>query len=166
MCFLSRPSVSISRCTSRYEVHRSVSVISFISSPMRYMGPTKSPKTVMKYMCHKWPRYIPLVINTSWSFPHSWLIIGFVTRLKLRLSLVEQKLLIFPRHLSCKWGSCYSIFSFMRMFCRSLFVLLYFFFWPFLCFITKTIFKTIYCLFSYFSDRDELQVPTKNISHN
>jgi hypothetical protein len=26
------------------------------------------------------------------------------------------------------WGSCYSIFSFMCMFCRSLFVLLYFFF--------------------------------------
>ena len=26
--------------------------------------------------------------------------------------------------------TCYSIFSFMCMFCRSLFVLLYFFFWP------------------------------------
>ena len=26
-----------------------------------------------------------------------------------------------------QWGSCYSIFSFMRIFCRSLFVLLYFF---------------------------------------
>jgi hypothetical protein len=30
----------------------------------------------------------------------------------------------------CQWGSCYSIFSFICMFCRSLFVLLYFFFWP------------------------------------
>ena len=29
-----------------------------------------------------------------------------------------------------QWGSCYSIFSFMCMFCRSLFVLLSFFFWP------------------------------------
>jgi hypothetical protein len=29
--------------------------------------------------------------------------------------------------------SCYSIFSFMCMFCRSLFVLLYFSFWPFCC---------------------------------
>ena len=29
--------------------------------------------------------------------------------------------------------SCYSIFSFMCMFCRSLFVLLYFFFWPLCC---------------------------------
>ena len=28
---------------------------------------------------------------------------------------------------------CYSIFSFIRMFCRSLFVLLYFFFWPLRC---------------------------------
>ena len=28
-----------------------------------------------------------------------------------------------------KWGSCYSIFNFMCIFCRSLFVLLYFIFW-------------------------------------
>jgi hypothetical protein len=32
------------------------------------------------------------------------------------------------------WGSCYSIFSFICMFCWSLFVLLYFLFWP-LCFL-------------------------------
>jgi hypothetical protein len=32
-----------------------------------------------------------------------------------------------------KWGSCYSIFSFLCLFCRSLFVLLYFFFWPLYC---------------------------------
>jgi hypothetical protein len=32
------------------------------------------------YLCHKWPRYIPLVVNTSRSFPHSWFITGFVTR--------------------------------------------------------------------------------------
>ena len=31
------------------------------------------------------------------------------------------------------WGSCYSIFSFICMFFRSLFVLLYFFFWPLCC---------------------------------
>jgi hypothetical protein len=32
-----------------------------------------------------------------------------------------------------KWGSCYSIFSCMCMFCRSLFVPLYFFCWYFCC---------------------------------
>ena len=32
-----------------------------------------------------------------------------------------------------QWGSCYSIFSFICMFCRSLFVPLYFFFWPLCC---------------------------------
>jgi hypothetical protein len=51
------------------------------------------------------------------------------------------------RHLSLEWryqirretheyvlyGSYYSIFSFIYMFCRSLFVLLYFFFWPLCC---------------------------------
>jgi hypothetical protein len=31
------------------------------------------------------------------------------------------------------WGSCYSIISFMCMFCRSLLVLLSFFFWPLCC---------------------------------
>ena len=31
------------------------------------------------------------------------------------------------------WGSCYSIFSFMCMFCRSLFDLLSFFLWPLCC---------------------------------
>ena len=29
-----------------------------------------------------------------------------------------------------QWGSCYSIFSFIHIFCRSLFFFLYFFFWP------------------------------------
>ena len=32
-----------------------------------------------------------------------------------------------------QWDSCYSIFSFMCMFCRSLFVFLYIFFWPVYC---------------------------------
>jgi hypothetical protein len=46
---------------------------------------------------------------------------------------VERELFTIPEQLSSppvfKWGLCYSIFSFMCMFCRSLFVLLYFFFW-------------------------------------
>ena len=35
--------------------------------------------------------------------------------------------------LSILMGSCFTIFSYMCMFCRSLFVLLYFFFWPLCC---------------------------------
>ena len=31
------------------------------------------------------------------------------------------------------WGSCYSIFCFISMFCRSLFVLMSFFLWPLCC---------------------------------
>ena len=46
--------------------------------------------TVMEYQCLKWPRiYVSLVISTSRSFPHSWLITGFVTRLARRAPLVE-----------------------------------------------------------------------------
>ena len=44
--------------------------------------------------------YVPLVINTSQSFPHSWLISGFVTRLTWQVPLVEQELLTLPKHLS------------------------------------------------------------------
>ena len=44
--------------------------------------------------------YVPLVINTSRSFPHSWVITGFVTRLTRRIPLVEQELPTFPEHLS------------------------------------------------------------------
>jgi hypothetical protein len=43
--------------------------------------------------------YVPLVVNTSQSFPHSWLIIGFVTILTRRVSLMEQELLTLPEHL-------------------------------------------------------------------
>jgi hypothetical protein len=44
--------------------------------------------------------YVPLVVNTSRSFPRSWLITGFVTRLTWRVSLVEQELPTLPVHLS------------------------------------------------------------------
>ena len=44
--------------------------------------------------------YVPLVVNTSRSFPHSWLITGFVTRLTRRVPLVEHELLTLPEHLS------------------------------------------------------------------
>ena len=41
--------------------------------------------------------YVPLVVSTSWSFPHSWLITGFVTGLTRRMPIVEQELLTLPR---------------------------------------------------------------------
>jgi len=48
---------------------------------------------------HKYDHgYVPLVVNTSLSFPHSWLIIRFVTRLTRRVPLVEQELLALPEH--------------------------------------------------------------------
>jgi len=74
--------------------------------------------------------YVPLVVNTSRSFHHSRLITGFVTRLTRRVPLVEQELLTLPEHLSSP-----PVFTGVRVtrslvlyvFCRSLFVLLYFF---------------------------------------
>ena len=43
--------------------------------------------------------YVPLVANTSRSFPHLWFITGFITRLTRRVPLVEQELLTLPEHL-------------------------------------------------------------------
>jgi hypothetical protein len=40
-----------------------------------------------------------LVVNTSRSFPHSWLITGFITRVTWRVSLAEQVLFTLPVHL-------------------------------------------------------------------
>jgi len=44
--------------------------------------------------------YVPLVVNTSRSFPHSRLNTGFVNRLTRRVPLVEQELPTLPEHLS------------------------------------------------------------------
>jgi hypothetical protein len=44
--------------------------------------------------------YVPLVVNTSLSFPHSRLITGFVSRLTRRVPQVKQELLTLPEHLS------------------------------------------------------------------
>jgi hypothetical protein len=69
--------------------------------------------------------YLPLV-NTSRSFPCAWLITGFVTTLTPRVSRMEQELLTLLEHMSSPQvigvGSCYSVFSFMYVLCRSLFV--------------------------------------------
>ena len=58
---------------------------------------TKSTRNPTQFICVTNDNgYVPLVVSTSWSFPHSWLITGCVTRLTRRVSLVEQELLTFP----------------------------------------------------------------------
>ena len=81
--------------------------------------------------------YVPFIVNTSRSFPHSRLTTGFVTRLTRRVPLVEQELLTLSEHPSSP-----PVFSGVRV-TRSL--VLYvcfvdrclsfctFFFWPLCC---------------------------------
>jgi hypothetical protein len=78
--------------------------------------------------------YVPLVVSTSRSFPHSRCITGFVTRLTRRVPLVEQELPTLPEHLSSP-----PVFSAVRV-TRSLVLCvcfvdrcLYFLFWPLCC---------------------------------
>ena len=56
--------------------------------------------TAMEYLCHKWPRLCSTCCKHVPSFPHSWLITGFVTRITRRVPLVEQELLTLPEHMS------------------------------------------------------------------
>ena len=50
--------------------------------------------------------YVPLVVNSSRSFPHSRLITGFVTRLTQRVPLVDQELTTLSEHLSSPPAVC------------------------------------------------------------
>jgi hypothetical protein len=85
--------------------------------------------TVMEYLCHK---YAPLVVSTSRSFPRSWLITGFVTRLTRRMSLVEKELLTLLEHMSSP-----PVFSGVRV-TRSLVL--------YVCFVDRCLF---FCTFSF-----------------
>jgi hypothetical protein len=80
----------------------------------------------------KYHGYVPLVVNTSHFFPHSWLITSFVTKLTRRVPLVEQELFTFR---STSWSRPVS--SGVRV-TRSLILNVcfvdrcwYFFFWPY-----------------------------------
>ena len=86
--------------------------------------------------------------------PLSCFITGFVTRLTRQVPLVEQKLPTLPENLRSPpvflWRSCYSILSFMCMFCRSLFVILYFFFCSLRCLFFFDIWILITHIFSIY----------------
>ena len=78
-----------------------------------------------------------LGISTFRSFPHLWLITGFVTRVTRRVPLVEQELHTLPQHLNSHLvfrgvHVTRSLFLCVIL-CKSLFFLLYFFFWPLCC---------------------------------
>ena len=42
--------------------------------------------------------YVPFIVSTSRSFPHSCLVTGFVTRLTRGVPLVKQELRTLPEH--------------------------------------------------------------------
>jgi hypothetical protein len=81
--------------------------------------------------------YDPLVINTFWSFPHSLLVTGFVTKVMRRVPLVEQEVFTIPEHLSSPPGfigvRVTQSLVLCVMFYRSLFVLWSFLCWPLCC---------------------------------
>ena len=90
--------------------------------------------TVMEYLCHKWPWICSTCLK---HFPILSSFTGFVTRLTRRVPLVEQELSTHPEHLSASpifSGVCITrSFVLCGMLCWSLFILLYFLFWPLCC---------------------------------
>jgi hypothetical protein len=76
--------------------------------------------------------YVPLFVSTSRFFPRSWLVIGFVTRLTRRVSLVEQQLLTRTEQLNSP-----PVFSGVRV-TRSLVL--------YVCFVDRCL---SFCAFSY-----------------
>jgi hypothetical protein len=56
--------------------------------------------TAIEYLCHKWPQICSTCRKHLFrSFPRSWLITGFVSRLTRRVPLVKQELLNLSEHL-------------------------------------------------------------------
>jgi hypothetical protein len=92
------------------------------SSHLKFYGATMIWLTIMEYTCPNDHAYVPLIVNTFMT--------GFLTKLTSGAGTAYTS----QEHLSSPPVSCYSIFSVMCMFCRSLFFLLYFFFWS-LCFL-------------------------------
>ena len=58
------------------------------SSLWMFTVATMTYLTIAEYLCHG---YIPLDVSTHRSFPHSWLVIWFVTSVIRRVPLVEQE---------------------------------------------------------------------------
>ena len=93
--------------------------------------------TDMEYLCHKWPG---ICSTCSKYFPVRS---SFVTyhRVCNQINTTGSTCGAGTAYLSgahdftpsFSWCSCYSIFSFISMFCRSLFVPFYLFYWPLCC---------------------------------
>ena len=109
--------------------------------------------------------YVLLVVNPSPSFPNSWLITGFVTRLAQRVSLVEQARITLPEHLRYRpaFSGIRVTWSLVLCVC---FIdhCLSFFFWP-LCrlFFFDLRFLIVHLVFSYSS---RINVDVKLSAHD
>ena len=107
--------------------------ISLKSSLRKFWLATMTWLTVKKICVTKDHGYGKLVVTTARLFTHSWLVTGFVTRVRRRVSLVEQEQLRLPEHMSFNDVRVARSLVFFIMFCTLLFVPSYFFFCPLCC---------------------------------
>jgi hypothetical protein len=88
----------------------------------------------MEYLCHKWP-WICSTCRKHFPVLSSFMTYHRVCNYINTTGAASGAGTAYPSGApectpGLEWDSCYSIFSFICMFCRSLFVLFYFFFWP------------------------------------
>jgi hypothetical protein len=91
------------------------SVVSLLAASLYQWNPDRNKlwniRSTERYILTNDHGYVPFVISTYRSFPHSWRITVFVTRVTRRVALVEQELITPSEHISASpgWGSRYSI---------------------------------------------------------
>jgi hypothetical protein len=80
---------------TRKLLHQGFLLVKLKSSLRKFYGRHHDWVDVMEYLWHKWSR----ICSTIRSFPRSWLIAGFLTRVTRRVPLVGQELLNILEHL-------------------------------------------------------------------
>jgi len=94
---------------------------------------TNKKFSVLILLAYSFRWYFPLGVHTFQSFPHSWLITGLIIIVTRRMPIVEPELHTLPEH-PVSSGVCVPrSLVLCVMFCRSLFVLLSFFFGSLCC---------------------------------
>jgi hypothetical protein len=92
------------------------------------MVATMTRLAVTEYLCYNNHGYVPFIVFTIRSFPHSCFIAGFVTRVTRQEFQVDQELLTLPKHLISSpvfnGDGVARSFVFCVLFCLSLSVLL------------------------------------------
>ena len=131
-----RDCITFLQLSTKMHNEKIISVLgTFKSSLQKFTVVTMTWLTIFEYMCLKWPR-ICSMCRKHFPVLSSFMIYYRVCNLINTMGATSGTGTAYPSREpeftpGFKWGSYFSVLSFICMCCcRSLFVLLYFFFWP------------------------------------